>query len=204
MNKPIVRWLLIVGCGSIVYLATTVILIERAKLTRHKEDTSNYLMGRPENAYASWNFNNPELEQLITELKKEKEMIAKRQNELNEVQSRLTVERAELNQLTQTVWQLQMDLEKDITRIKEEEMANLKKLARIYSSMTPETAANILKELPDDVIVKVLSIMKENESAPILELISKGSQNDYKRAALLTEKIRLVIQKTAANKNANQ
>jgi flagellar motility protein MotE (MotC chaperone) len=124
----------------------------------------------------------------------------KRAQELKDLETRVKAEHAELLQLTQTVWQLRQDFEKDIVKIKEEEVSNLKKLAKIYSTMSPEGAAKIMAELPDDMIVKVLVFMKESESAQILEVLGKSSSTEAKRVAMITEMLRLASQKVATNK----
>src|SRR5260221_488507 len=86
----------------------------------------------------SWEFTNPEADQLMEELKAEKQSLAKREQQLNDLAARLEAERAEVNQVTQSVHQAQMDFDKQVLRVQEEEVANLKKLAKVYAAMTPD------------------------------------------------------------------
>ncbi len=141
----------------------------------------------------SWTFQNPEVELLVSELKKEKEALAVRSAELNELAARLNSERQELLQTTQRVQVMQKQFDQSVTRIQEEEAANLKKMAKTYASMSPEAAARIFKELDDLVVVKIFRFMKDTETAPILEIMSKQSKEDAKRAATLAEKLRLTL-----------
>lgn len=190
------KWLIIIIAGAVSYIGTTLFLLTRANLNPLKQKENVQFVGSYENIRASWNFHNPELDQLIDELKKEKVNLAGRQKELNELELRLKTEYAELLQLTQTVWQLKQDFDREVIKVKEDEQSNLKKLARIYSTMAPDNAAKILNELTDEMIVKVLVFMKESESAPILEAMGKNNPADTKRAALITEKLRLASQKS--------
>ena len=81
-------------------------------------------------------------------------------------------------------------------RVKEEEAPNLKKLARLYSTMSIEGASAILRELDDAVVVKVMSFMKEDQSAPLLEAMAREGETQAKRAANIAEALR----KTVADK----
>ena len=93
--------------------------------------------------------------------------------------------------ITQTVSRLQQDFDQQAVRVRETETVNLKKLAKIYSAMSPEGATTILKELPDDQVVKIFLFMKDIETAPILELLAKQGSSEAKRAASISERLRL-------------
>jgi len=130
---------------------------------------------------------------MLQELKKEKESLTKREADLKELETRLQAERAELTTITQRVQQLQMEFDQNVIRVKEEETPNLKKLARMYSNMSPEAVSVIFKELDDQVVVKILSFMKEAESAPLIENMAKEGDAQAKRAALLSESLRKTL-----------
>ncbi len=195
------KWLLIIICGAVSYIATTFFLLKRINLGPTPKTDDYHVLGSYDNLKASWNFHNPELEQLVSELKREKEALAERQRELNDLELRIKTEHAELLQLTQTIWQLQRDFEQDVIKISEEETSNLKKLSKIYSTMTPDAAAKILAELTDEMIVKILVFMKESETAPILEALGKNDPKDTKRVAILTEKLRLATKNNSVSKS---
>jgi flagellar motility protein MotE (MotC chaperone) len=144
----------------------------------------------------SWNFNNPEVDMLIAELKEARESVAKRDAQLNDLAERLKAERMEINQVTQTVSQMQSQFDSNVVRVKAEETVNLKKLAKTYAAMSPEGAATILKQLDDTALVKMLMCMKETERAPILEAMAKQSQADAQRVAAVCEHLRIAMQET--------
>ena len=139
----------------------------------------------------SWDFVNPEADQLMAELKTEKAALTKKEQDLGDLGTRLQSERSELDAAAQNVKKLQADFDQNVTRIKEEEIANLKKLAKVYAAMSPDSAANIFAELDDTAIVKIMVFMKDGETAGILESLAKKGQTDAKRAANISERLRL-------------
>ena len=105
----------------------------------------------------------------------------KREQQLSDLCVRLQTERSELNTVTQTVHQMQADFDQNVLRIQEEEVANLKKLAKVYAAMTPETAANIFAEMDDTPVVKIMVFMKDGETAGIFESLAKKGQPSQAR-----------------------
>jgi flagellar motility protein MotE (MotC chaperone) len=141
-------------------------------------------------------YQNPEADQLVGELKAEKQKLDDREQKLNELAARLDAERGEISNATESVQQLQADFDKNVLRIKDEEIANLKKLAKVYSAMTPEGAALILTDLDDTQVAKIMVFMKEADAAAILESISKKGEAQAKRAADLSERLRVAAFRT--------
>lgn len=139
----------------------------------------------------SWNFINPEADQLIAELQEEKKALAKREQELNDYQARLQAEQSELGMVTQSVRQLQTDFDANVVQIAADEIVNLKKLAKVYADMEPSSAAKVLAEMPDDSIIKIMVFMKDPETAAIFESMAKQSEEQARRAAMLSERLRL-------------
>lgn len=86
---------------------------------------------------------------------------------------------------------LQADFDKNVLRIKEEETANLKKLAKVYSAMTPESAAAILADLDDTQVAKIMVFMKDDDAAAVLSAMAKKNDAATRRAADLSERLRV-------------
>jgi flagellar motility protein MotE (MotC chaperone) len=139
----------------------------------------------------SWEFTNPEADQLMAELKTEKAALAKKEQDLGDLSTRLKSERTELDAVTENVKHLQSDFDQNVVRIKEEETANLKKLAKVYANMSPDSAATVMAEMDDAAIVKIMVFMKDGETAAIFESLAKKGQPDAKRTANLSERLRL-------------
>jgi flagellar motility protein MotE (MotC chaperone) len=59
--------------------------------------------------------------------------------------------------------------------------------------MAPDSAANILQQLDDIGVVKILIHMKDEEIARILEAMTKLGGDQMKRVAEITDKLRLSI-----------
>ncbi len=148
----------------------------------------------------SWDFINPEADQLIAELKVEKKTVQTREQQLNDLEKRLNTERAELGQVIQSVRQLQSEFDKAVLRVQDDETGNLKKLAKVYAAMSPDTAASILEQLDNEAIVKIMIFLKDGEEAAILEAMAKKSDAAARRTAQISEQIRLSAHTTTTKK----
>ncbi|MBL9128879.1 MAG: hypothetical protein JNL97_14600 [Verrucomicrobiales bacterium] len=148
----------------------------------------------------SWDFSNPEVEQLVRELRQERAAVAARSKQLDDLAARLKAEQLELLNATQAVYQLQRDFDLAVVRLKEDENANLKRLARVYSSMEPEGATAILKQLDESTVVKVLSFMKDEQVATLLGSLARAGDADAKRVATISERLRLLQAASATAK----
>jgi flagellar motility protein MotE (MotC chaperone) len=151
----------------------------------------------------SWEFFNPEVERLVKELAQEKKALALREQQLNELATRLEAERAEITTVTQAVHRLQQEFDRGVLRIREEETANLKKLAKVYATMTPEGAVTILRQMEDEQIVKFMVFMKDGETAPLLENFARQGEAEAKRAAAIMERLRTATYRNAPPKTPN-
>lgn len=198
MKALLSNWIVLGFLGMLTYLGTTFALMRGLAVTPHapveEEPAQVVNITGP-----SWEFSNPELDQLIANLKQEREQLGEREKHLEELSARLQAEKAEISRATNAVAQLQREFEQGVAKLKseqlrltDEEQVNLKKLAKLYTTMTPEGAATVMKETPDDTLVKLFAVMKESEIAPLLELLSKPTATDAKRVALLTDRYRLL------------
>ena len=138
----------------------------------------------------SWTFFNPEMEQIVGELKSERDAVAAKGRQLEELAVRLRAERAELDEELKRMRVIQGKVDRDVLRIREDEAGNLKKLAKMYSTMEPAGAAKIMRELDDVVVVKILTLMKEPEVARVLESFARMGEVETKRAAGFSESLR--------------
>lgn len=186
--------------GLVLYTVVTVLVWKVPVAAVHPEPSQEEIVAHAKEAVPSWEFKSQEAEMLIQELRIEKETLARREKDLNELAERLKTERLEINVVTQAVYQLQMQVEASIVRINAEEAVNIKKLAKTYAAMSPDGAAPIMKEMEETTLIKIVALMKEAESAPILEAMSKISPDDAKRVAKVTERLRFYLAEQAKTK----
>ena len=177
--------------GTLLYLGTTVALI-------NPRDFEGALAARSEVTRSadndpSWQFRNPEFDQWIAEIKREKEAVQVREQQLRELEARLETERQELATVTQSVQQLQADFDRNVVRFTAQEAENLKRQAKVIAGMSPEGAAALLKEMQDDDIVLILFTMKADEASLVLDTLSKLGKTEAKRAAAITERMRRAL-----------
>lgn len=189
--------------GALAYLGTTFAFFNPDKIGPIKQVVQEE---EPEpERLESWAFRNPEFDAMVAELKGEREELRNKEKLLKDLETRLASERQELSSITQSVMAIQRDLtqavmriqaeiEKSMVRIRSEEIPNLKKLSKVYSSMSPEGAANILKEETDEEVLKVLFYLKPDQVGPILESMGRLGKTEAARAAQLTERMRKTIE----------
>jgi len=177
--------------GGLTFLLTMfLLLIKPLQTTVAAQRPSEEEEGTPE---SFWKVHNPEIDVLLNEVRREKEVMAKREAQLRELETRLQAERAEINTVTQRVAQLQADFDQNIIRVKEEELPTLKKLGKLYTSMSPDSVLAIFKEMDDPALIKIFKTMKESETAPWLDAMAKKSDADAKRAAFISEALTRTI-----------
>jgi flagellar motility protein MotE (MotC chaperone) len=192
MIKMLTSTWMTVLLSSVIYLGSMVAFWKTPVMARGERD---HVLTVEESAVGpSWEFSNPEADQLVAELRMEKVALTKRAQDLNDLSQRLDAERAELNLVTQTVHDMQTNFDQTVVRVKLDETANLKKLAKTYLAMSPDVTANVFKEMDDAAIVKLLMFMKEDEKGPILEAMAKKGPAEAKHVALLGERLRTSIQ----------
>jgi flagellar motility protein MotE (MotC chaperone) len=174
--------------GGISFLLTMVFLLEKPlmKTSAPPVEESSPVTG-------FWERHNPEVDQIVEELRREKEVVATREAELRKLSEHLESERAEITTITQRVAQMQAEFDQNVVRLKEEETPNLKKLARMYATMSPESVSSILKEMDDQSVVKLFSVMKEGDSAALLDSMAKQGDVQAKRAASISDLLRKVV-----------
>ena len=185
----------VVTAGTLIYTLTTWLCLQPQKQFQRAAAALRVssIAKKTEQSGPSWTFHNPELNQLLIELKDEREALRVRTSQLDELAARLSTERQEICVVTQTVYRLRKELDATVSRVAEEEAVNLKRLTKVYASMSPAGAARILKEMEDEQIVKILALMKETETASILESFGQGDKQEAKRAALISNRLRLII-----------
>lgn len=181
----------LVGC--LIYLGVTFAVLSPSKfegaLAAQKADET----GKSANDDPSWKFRNPEMDQWVAELKREKEALDLREQQLQELALRLETERKELTAVTQTVYQLQAEFDKNVIRIKDQEVDNLKRQVKVFANMSPDASSALVSEMAEDEAVKILALMKTDDVSAIIETLSKMGKAESQRAASITEKLRRVL-----------
>jgi len=177
--------------GCLVYLGTTALVIRPAQFAGVQAVLAAAKL-TPDND-PSWKFKNPEFDQWVAELKMEKSDLDARTQQLQALQTRLDAERQEFSTATQSVYQLQAEFDRNVVRLKSQEIANLKQQAKVIAAMSPEGAAGMIAQMADDDVVRLLAVMKPDEASLLLDTLSKQGTNGAKHAAQLTERLRMVL-----------
>lgn len=190
--------------GALLFLVTTAMIIPAGIAVpppaEDDEEDAATKHGPANTRGPSWDFFNPELDQVVAELKMEKEGLSAKKKQLEELDARLKAERAELDEAARRVTKMRDEVSRDVLKIKDDEAGNLKRLAKMYTSMEPAGAAKILAELDNAVVVKIMTLMKDADSGLILDALAKSGAEETKRAAKISENLRLAVAQKPATK----
>ncbi len=173
--------------GGLVYLGTTAALLSPSRFEGFVANRAEELSATA--TLPSWQFRNPEFDQWVAELKRQKEALAVKEQQLQELEGRLQAERQELSSVTQTVYQLQSAFDRNVVRIKDQEVENLKRQAKVLAGMSPDAAAGVVNQMPEDDAVRILFTMKPDEASLVLEALAKMGKIEARRAASITERM---------------
>ena len=144
-----------------------------------------------------WGFKTEAVDELIKELKSEREKLDTDQKGVLAVQSQNAAEREELEKVRAEIVAMRAEIDGQVVQIQEQELKNLKTVAQTYSAMNPSAVVTIFREMDENMSVKVLSFMKADKVGPILGEMSKvvdaaSGESMAKRAARITDKLRLL------------
>jgi flagellar motility protein MotE (MotC chaperone) len=182
--------------GGLLYLGTTsAVLLANKSSFKPPPHLASVTNRPPANVRGpSWEFFNPDLEDMVKELKERQDGLDNREKELDLYAARLKSEKEEISQITRHIEEMRKNLDDNIITIRQDEQSNLKKLAKNYSQMDPAAAAQVMSGLDDITLVKVLMFMKDAQSAPILTQIAGKGAAAAKRMAQVSERLRLTQQ----------
>jgi len=142
-----------------------------------------------------WDFWTVEMENLAAELKDDKARLKQREELISQREARLATEKQEIEKMRKQLESLRASIDSRLIEVTAGEEANLKKLAKTYSGLTPKAAMAIYKEMDDNTLAKLMSVMRPGDQKLILEEMSRQSATDptiAKRAAVISEKLRLL------------
>ena len=154
----------------------------------------------------NWDFWTLEIGALSEELLKERQALRNRSKDLDIWQKQLETEKAELVRVREQIQSIRDEIDKSVVTLLEAEKPNLKALSKSYAIMKAPQAVAIFRKTNDDIIVKILSLMKPDTVATILAEMSaeakdpKASPDEISgsaRAARITEMLRLLKQESA-------
>ena len=151
----------------------------------------------------SWRFHNPDIDQWVSQIKSERDALAVREQQLKDWEARLAAESKEIATVTEAVTRTQKDFDKRVLTFTEQQKDNVKKQLKVIADMTPDGAATMMNEMPDDDVARMLYTLKPDVSGGILDAMSKAGGASAKRAAALTQRIRDILPASATNNLAS-
>lgn len=141
----------------------------------------------------SWTYINPEMDVLLEELRTAKTEMTSREEDLLTLEARVQSEQAELQRSLADLTAMQQEFDQFLVQIKTEETRHLMKLARVFSTMPPDEAVAILREMGDSQLAKIMVFMKDYTAATILSLLAQDGTEGAIRVAQLSELLRKAL-----------
>ena len=140
-------------------------------------------------------FNNPEVSDLIKELKSRNAALADQQKELNALRDRLKLELQTIAITTQTVSQAILDFQKaqsnKVILTSRSDDSKYRGVANMFTNMQPASAVIILDGQPIEEVVQILQRMTDAQKAGILEQFAKNTNNAAKAVQISAALLRL-------------
>lgn len=149
----------------------------------------------PANAPRDWIFLTEEISTLAGDLRSEREALEERRKGLDQLEARLVSERDELRKVRAELEGMRREVTESIPKVEAAEKQNIKTLAKTYSSMKPQDAVSVLREMDDPQVVKLLASMKPENVGAIFQEMAKAKDADgtlAARAAKISDQLRLV------------
>jgi len=144
-----------------------------------------------------WSFKTEAVDELIKELRDERARFTEEQKSLETLRAQLGSERAELERVRDEIKTLCGELDQRVVRIQEADLKNIKTLSTQYSAMKPATAVAMFREMEEDMVVRILGVMKPGNVTAIIEEMAKvrekpGEEPTTRRMVRLMDKLRLL------------
>lgn len=129
-----------------------------------------------------------------TAMKIKEEALNERDAQLRQAENNLKLEREALEKISKEIQAMKTQLDTRILLIDTSQDANIQQLAKLYSAMTAQSAADLLAPLEVDEIARIIRKMKETRSSKILEIwSSKPGTPMADKATKVTTKMRLAV-----------
>ena len=187
-NGNVMVLMLIVLC-SIIVMAVIVFGLMFFKYNQSQKERLAEHEAPQDTAYLEYS-------SMIDQLQEKGDLLTEREKKLGLQSERIQHLERELLVTRGNLEKIQLETQHQFEKLEESERKNLKKLAKMYALMDPAQAAPILTILDDDTIINMLSLMKERNAAKLLGGFSAQNIESQKRAALISEKMRLLTTTT--------
>ncbi|MEI8284778.1 MAG: hypothetical protein WCG52_07280 [bacterium] len=206
-EKPDSNWMPIIAAVILGIATSAGVLMWRlpsitASSTPVESHTPSTIKTKITSQSKDWDFYTTEIDNLVNELKTERENYQKKAKDFAAVELRIATEKKELVRIREEIEKMRSELTEKTTEMQASEKTNVRNLSRTYSNMKPTQAVAIISEMSDANIVKILALMKPDIQAKILAEMAKTSDGSGNatlapRAAKLSDQLRLLKQAPA-------
>ena len=154
--------------------------------------------------FASWNYTNPDINELTRQIKDKKDELDRREEELEKLRERIAKEQADLQDTTNLIHALRVDIDRIFNRVSNAEKANMAKIVTIYQKMERPLAAKMLYNLEDEAeIAMILQELKEAEVSGIIKEWLKDDKEGGDKKLKRAHKVLKLYQKVIPDPDKN-
>jgi flagellar motility protein MotE (MotC chaperone) len=138
----------------------------------------------------SWEFFNPELNKLTSELKKKRQELYDQSQHLEMVEKRILAEKKELDKLRSTIEGLKSEFNSHILSSGEKQAENLRRTAEVIRTMDRAKAVTLITSMTVPEAVRLMGFFTPEETADFFELMTAGGEEGLTMAAEISAGLR--------------
>ncbi|MEM9444114.1 MAG: hypothetical protein AAGA18_02065 [Verrucomicrobiota bacterium] len=193
----------IASFGLTTYMLVNTLIPELAVLPPLPEPKEMDILEKEEEVITFESLHEPSIDNinhLARELKHWQDDLQKKQFELLEMdqvllerENLLAAEREALERQMGKLIGLKEELESLVIHVETNEQENYKNLAKLYSTMRMDQSMKMMRQLPDDQVLQMLTIMKMQTTAKMLEVWLKEYPDDLPRLTRITDDMRRMV-----------
>lgn len=116
--------------------------------------------------------------QMLENLSNRRKELDEKESQLNEKQKLIEIAAAQVEDKLKQVKDLQSSVQDLLAKYNEKEDSKIQSLVRIYQAMKPADAAKIFDELDMEILLQVISKMKETNAASIIANMNPAKAKD--------------------------
>lgn len=144
----------------------------------------------PDFSGVSWEFYNPQLSELIEDLKQEKKDLFDRSQHLDMVEKRILNEKKELEALQSNIERLRNEFDSYLLFSTDRQESNLRKTADVIRTMEKKNAVALISSMPLSEAVRLMGFFTPDETAGFFEYMTTSGDEGVVLAAEISAGLR--------------
>lgn len=124
----------------------------------------------------------PENQSHVAQLMEKEKELTERENRIVELEAKLQLQKSELDEKIKLLDQARRDIASKLETRVAQDQENIEKLVGVYSNMKPQSAAQVIAKLDEELAISILRKMKKQDAGAIMNFM------DPQKTKVLSEK----------------